>query len=534
MKTINTMILGMLISTSAMAIAPSKYKKCDKKILEPKASTGFYWDENCSAVFVMPPAKNTLKIDSMALNVTDQECSGLKTVLDKFNANLKKIKDSGKPSVTNQREIKRIEKKIISLNKQKEQLVGARISLLSQKEEVKVALIPIDKQIIFLEDELTALSPSDYKYSTLERKLAKLKKVKVRLEGGVEAVSLRIEVALEKEEKISELITTLKASIGAYMPPEDTTIEKITELYKKMNEVLSEPKSTAGGTLKVIMSNEHTDLVNQFKKKNRGVNIVRMPTDSSVQFKVSGMAGLVNEDPLEVNIPGVTEESDSVITGYSSIKYGESLSGSVRVSTLSSCMLKWGQQRNSDLGAHFVVNLLHKYNLSVKNDYTLEYNLSDIYKKVKSSTSKGGFFKTKSINSVSEYATQKGSLKVTFNSEDPRDNYDKEEKYQIKNEFVARTLEQISLSRIPYNSQVEMTLPEVRGNVATGLSRNVKKCKHLYCQIAGYALDLGNALFGSAEASATYLRSQNFNHTEVFNETKVYPHFTTSSFEIGK
>lgn len=522
-------ILFLTSSISALAAAPAKYKTCGAKVIEPKNSNGYYWARDCSTVYIMPPAKNLMKVDSISYSVSDQECSAIKISLDSYLGKIKKLqKKSG--NQINAQEIKRLEKKIVSLNKQLEKITSSRINLLNQKEEVNLLMIPLKGAKNQLVKEQSSFDSSSYQYSSLARKINQIDKKISKIQSVLDSIDYQLQIISDKESAVSLSISKANEMIDGYGPVEENNLQEISRLLQEMNAQFAEYKSSYGGTVKVVMENKHTELHREFEKKNKSLVLQRMPVASSVQFKVSGMAGLVDEKMLSINIPGVRSDVDEAIDGYVSVHFGESLSGSVDISTLSACMLKVGQAKRDENIAKFSVNLLHKYDLSVKNDYTISYNLKDIYEKVKSNTSKGGLFKTSSISKIRESVSQSGKLKIEFRSEDPRDNFDKEAKNEIKDKFIARAVEQISQSRIANGSGQVLAMPEARELAARGMAEGLKKCPNLYCQIAGYALDLGSDLFGSKEVSAEFLRTQNFDHSEEVKETKSYTHYTTSTF----
>jgi len=523
-------LISICIGAKAVAAMPSKYQACDKEIKEPKNSSGYYWANDCSALYVMPPVNNRIRVDSSALNITDQECKIQRNVMDLHLAKIGEITRRLKDENINLREIKRLEKKIIKIAKKKERLTSARYKLIDTKGRVKIILIPIGKQLALKNKELERCHESTRTCFLVKNEIKKLKNKKNKIEIALEQVSTKLEIITEQESELAAQIFSAKNSIEGFLPAEEEALEKIRSLSNSLNEQLAEPRERVGGVIKVVMENMHTELVKAYKKKNRDIIIRKMPTQSSVQFKVEGMDGFLHEVVRHINIPGVVNTANNVMDGYTDLNFGESLTGSVDISALAACMLKMGKLSNKSQIAKFTVNLLYKYNLSSRNDYTMAYNLREIYSRIRKSTSKGGLFKTRSINSIVEETTQNASFLITFNAEDPRDNYDFKAKADLKAEFIGRSLEAMSLAYIPRGERPTLELPGARESGVQNTAKRVKKCSNYYCQMAAMALDMSHALFGNAEQSAEYLKTQDFMHTEHFIETKNYEYYGTSSF----
>lgn len=514
-------VAAFLISAPVLANIPNKYTKCDsQKIREPKGSTGYFWDQSCKTAYVLPPKTNTVRVDAFNSLVTEAECEGVYLLLDQYSKEIDQIQDSAELSVYEKRQLKLLMQTLVRTNTSLQKYTVSRIKLLEKKIDLQGKKVLVETQIVALK-----------KNEDLNRyNIMQLENTLVKIESSMAQVNAKLEGLFEAETSLNEQLVATKMQVEELTTRESNTLDVISALLKKMNADLADMRSRNGGTVKVILENKHYELLNEFKRYNRGINLQRMPVDNSIQFAVNDIGGLVSEIEKDISIPGIMDQDNEVAPGFRSIVFGESLSGSVNISALSSCMILKGEKANKDLTAVFNVNSMYKYNLAVNNNYRLTYNKSEIYKKVKKHTTKGGLFKTKSINSISETTNIAGNLEVHFYSEDPRDNFSKEEKSKIMNDFVAKTIEEISTGYVRSNPAI--TLPEARRNGASVGSDMLKSkdCPSVYCKYAAMALDLSNSLFGSATQTSEFLRKFNYKSTEEVKETRAYSHYGTATF----
>ena len=96
MKGLKLALGVFVIANTALAAAPYKYTTCStKQIRTPQNTNSYYWNQDCNGIFVLPPVKNIMKVDSMHLNVNADQCKSIdfltSSYVKKIN-NIRRIK----------------------------------------------------------------------------------------------------------------------------------------------------------------------------------------------------------------------------------------------------------------------------------------------------------------------------------------------------------------------------------------------------------------------------------------------------------
>jgi len=541
MKTTSIFIIISLANMSNIAHANvSKYHSCPQNgvVRVPENASGHLWSDDCATLYVLPSIANVMNVESISSEVSETECAAIESVIKSHAAKIAQLKvQMSRPGV-NEREIVKIYEKIARLRKNQERLDRQRLSYLDRKGKIKVPLIATTNNITFIKDEIALCTQRAQSCRQLEKDLQIQIENKHNLETGIMQIDSILATLVEQDGELERQVQDFQKIAGNLTPSDEVSLHEITNVLNELDTLTSKYSHEAGGIIKVYMENKHMDVLKDYQSMNRNLNIARIPTQSSVQFNVAGLDGALQESITidKISIPGIASTQDEVEDGYANILFGESLSGSVHISKMSACLLKRAEATRDDHLAKFTVNMLYKYQASVKSSYQLTYNFKKIYSKIRNKRSQGGLFKTKNIISLVQETNMDESLKVKFYSEDPRDNYDKLEKEKLKANFLARTIAHLSSGLVSFSPREELTMPTARNSGAQSGSTFMKdknNCDAKWCKYGAFSLDLSQDLFGDNATAAEYLEKFNYNSVEEFNETETNTYYGTSTFKSG-
>ncbi len=300
-----------------------------------------------------------------------------------------------------------------------------------------------------------------------------------------------------------------------------------------------------GAVAQVIFENTHQNVVEEYRELNEGTefSFIRMPVSTALVFNVRPP----QEDSLvefknavrSFGIPGIKDGlSELLNTGVESTPFGTTLGGNMILSTVTGCALfdknydKPQEEMLERLTGYMSANAYYKYQVQTNRNYTVKYNLAEIYKKVVKRTSKGGFFKTKSILDISEESKSDNSISITFNSNHTSNQFENVDAMvsSLRAEIIAQAIS--NLARVEgKDTQVNLNVGNPPKSGAEAASAGLKMCPHLYCQVGAVVLDIGHAIFGSKEQQASFLKQVNVDVVYTMEENKMVEYYDSYTFD---
>lgn len=152
----------------------------------------------------------------------------------------------------------------------------------------------------------------------------------------------------------------------------------------------------------------------------------------------------------------------------------------------------------------------YKYEVGATFGYTATYNKGLLAKKIRESSSKGGFFKTATASSLIETAETSGWFSLTMSCNDSRvcAEVKAQTAWDIKQRLMQEVLDDISMARLGVSlPPVESGTPGKNG--ASAAAEGLRKCAHPYCQAGAIVLDIANSTFGGASKTDSYISANN-------------------------
>lgn len=217
--------------------------------------------------------------------------------------------------------------------------------------------------------------------------------------------------------------------------------------------------------------------------------------------------------------------------------FGESLGGQLILSLQASCPFydsKNGEMKRklskSQLQAYFVANVTYKYYLQAFRRYHARFNLASMVKRIEKSTKKGGFFSTKTVNSLIEEKSSKDWFEITVDSDHNELSFDDISR-EVKADLISRAMEQITLMNTGSPSQApSIVTPPANG--ASTAAKELQKCPHIYCQAGAAILGVADAIWGGSEAVSNFIKNNDVWAEDRVEERKMFEYHGTSSFDF--
>lgn len=142
------------------------------------------------------------------------------------------------------------------------------------------------------------------------------------------------------------------------------------------------------------------------------------------------------------------------------------------------------------------------------------------YKRIEENSSRGGFFRTKTVHKV--YEDLKGgqihSVIVQGVSENSPDYLSEKEKLEaaVLDDLIKEMAEAQALKADAHDV---LGLPTPGQNGATTIANDLQKCPHIYCQAGGFVLRGLSAIFGGSSSSDEVERNYNFKAERQYSYT---------------
>lgn len=221
--------------------------------------------------------------------------------------------------------------------------------------------------------------------------------------------------------------------------------------------------------------------------------------------------------------------------------YPDSFSGSVVLSTVGACPIEHPDyfdldlsQENSAEQMNFGMTVAYDYPTAMTVKATATYNMYKMYQKIVSSGRSGGFFKSKSWNSVTEKTFFRDSYSVNWDEQDREASISEARKIELEQEMRNAIFDRLAKIGLPAVANPgALVTPLVPASGATVLGNelaNNRACQtNVYCTAASIGVKLLNAIFGGGSSSSSYTNIQDVDMKDVWSQTLVvYRPYITS------
>ena len=550
LKAMGLVMMGLGVAYGAHA-APRKYSHCEieKEITVPEGGAGYYLDEDCGTAYVLPPKTGRITVNGFEseLGLDLGMCRDVMGEIDqseeRMDRNRKRIDEL---SVI----IKDAERKIAFQMKRCQvqvQQFAVSDARLNQNRSLQAAL---RGQISELETRLKACTPE-----ACETISGRLEDLRYRLRDQKEREEFLSSDQESKKGLMLECESVQKPVIDSIRPGLDADREESEHLQSENRTILASVKSAyqavkslPGAIMSLSFAMGQDRIVRAYREANRALTgrlgFVAMPISGAVidfnkvedggsrnlplvqSFEIAGLPirslSRLDGSPFPV---GQDDENGKV--------FGASVGAQAVFNFYGACRMEDEDPIHAPgrLASVLQATATYRYPLVVSRHVRIRYNEKQLYCMIKKHTVSNGVFKSSSSVELTENSDANQWLLIESGAEDP--NYDYGGKdlllFDLRREMLDRALSRVAMS---YLSRDAGTLIPPGSVLAQDASQRLHKCTSLFCQFAGVAVDLGNALFGGTSSASQGCSDLGVAEVQEIRESHAIAQFQTQSFAV--
>jgi len=442
--------------------------------------------------------------------------------------------------------------------------------------QVKVTDVPGSAGYVFNED-CTAiyvlpalrgkLSVDGYRANRdIDRKCARLSKVEAdsdELQGLIQESTRRLKAVMneraELEENLREGLVPvgqtregIRARIKELFEDADTERAQIRKWQKENDESKLSVANEEGGRGRFSLESESSAILQAYRTANPRLRVLPMPVDQAYlsinetkpgDTEAAAMPAVrmiqaigVTKMPLllDPKLIAQNEKLAPAVAPDGSKIFGGALSGAIELTTVGGCAVSQALGaapafRMSDLKDYVAASAAYSYQVRVKRSHKVVFHFHEFIKIIHEQSKRGGFFSTKTVNSMIDERTHTDWIDFVVDSQDGRFEYSDAYIKEVKKEFIDRAIADIvALKTGSPNALLSLIDPGKSGAGVVG--DELQKCPNLYCQIGAAGFRVLDSIFGSSQAVSQLMKSVDVDKSEQVIETKMVPVYGTSAF----
>jgi hypothetical protein len=552
------LFFSSICSADSLNGLPRKYSNCPVlgKIITPEGSAGHFIDSSCQIVYVLPPVKGGIEIESYVdyLNdnsfvcktdnsrTTSENDDLIKTNLDLIAVKSKKLDQLQLRITQNDKscsgaELDQSEYENEYLNCMND-IKNISDSIALNEEKLKSAS---SSQSILIAKQIENLQ---YRKKFLENSLM-IKKQKLDRMNSELMICTKTRIKSESE---------LKSEYAQIKESMDKLNDDNSKLLVSNRIAFENMKATEGGIMTFSLISEQNDMVKKYKAMNsefKNIEFQQMPlSGANLSFSVV-KNGIKNGYPVinDATLSGIQLNPDNSLEripfkdeeGGQNVVFGSAIGGKATINQFASCLLphsnKYGNASDSNpqylkkIAGTMNGTMTYRYQLAVSRNLKMNYNEKQLYCLIKKHSSSNGLFRTSSSSSITESLESSQWLSITIDSEDSGFDFQNRENLamELRKEYLDRALMKASKSYLS-DERADIIAPPEAG--APRISKALSGCKHLYCQAGSVLLDLGNAIFGGSSSSASTCQNVGSSSVVSIKDTKPVYAYGTQSFTL--
>lgn len=216
----------------------------------------------------------------------------------------------------------------------------------------------------------------------------------------------------------------------------------------------------------------------------------------------------------------------------------QSVTGEVELSLFGACALrspfsgKIPSYLNSrSFAAHLPAKLSYEYDLMTTVKYKATYSKGGLAEKVRESSTKGGFFSSKTVSKLSSTTRTDSWFEYSYSCDEARACEEAHDVniLELKGRLIDEVISNIALVKFEYPLAPESAATPGTNGAGTA-SGELKKCHHKYCMIAAGVLDVANATLGQTSKVDSYINNERHWSIEEVTTSKAYPYQGSMGF----
>lgn len=530
-----TKLVALLLLPVASYAMPEKYTECGKEIniKHPEdIGNGVYFNKSCSVAYVLPPKVGKISNITAFGNLTSKhECSAIETLKKTNDSVAELIMTNNKIRVELQNELrddilerKTLEKEIKEYKLKLAKKKPIKRSLSEKLKELKTQYAEKKKQWE-QEEQINLKYVYQLEMEKLQETLNSAKSEFSSVEGDIEYLdeSIKLKAGFIKAIEKDMMVTDLK--LGNILSETSKVQDLVT---KKLN-----PYSTKKGiNLNFEYDLDHAGLVNQYIDLNPDAKVsFRKLNPKFTQLSLNINASNDITGDYRMDVPATTAskakfEKGMFLAGASSGTMNASLN---KVATCS--LLKEGTSE-IDLSKvkdskYLTLQNIYLFELAGKSGYYSRFNVKELYERIKSSGTKGGFFSKRRWTKVVNNSEFDALFTVDFYSDDSDVNFTQEMQTQIIKDIKAEAMDNLFKEFLTMASNDgKLPIPRVpEDNRPTGAAATadaLDMCPNLYCQVGAKVLRAVDSLIGSNKATNHFKDTKRFTYEKKVGIQQMY------------
>ena len=541
---------GVLLISLAQA-APRKYSHCEieKEINVPAGGAGHYLDEDCRTAYVLPPKTGRITVNGFEseLGLDRGICRDVTGEIDqsedRMDRNRKRIDELSLL-------IREAERKIALQMRRcqlQEQQFAVSDSRLKQNRSLQATLAG---QVSDLESRLKSCTREGCETITgrLEDLRYRLRDQREREDFLASDQEAKQGAMLECESVRKPVIDSIRPGLDSDREESNRLLAENRTLFASIKSQYQALKSFPGAIMSLSFAMGQDRIVRAYQEANRSLSgrlgFVAMPISGAVIDFDRIEDGGARNFPLvqSFEIAGLPIRSLSKLEGSpfpigqddeNGKVFGASVGARAVFNFYGACRMDSSDSVHAPgrLASVLQATATYRYPLVVSRHVRIRYNEKQLYCMIKKHTVKNGIFKSSSSVELTENSNASQWLEIESGSEDP--NYDYGGKdlllFDLRKEILDRALSRVAMS---YLSRDAGALIPPGSVLAQDASQRLRKCTNLFCQFAGVAVDLGNALFGGTEGTSGGCSDVGVSEVQEIRESRALAQYQTQSFAI--
>lgn len=537
-------LLSIAMTTASFALPSVYVKNTNLKQVKAgsSASTLIADSQDPNRVWVLPPNAGHAELQAIEPTSSASLCRGTKALLEgvsDLDEQRRELMIEKTKSVKEAKELHKI------VQKRREELASLEsVPEIKEMRKVSMRISKLEREIKALYEELED-AETDEQQEQIEKRIDKHE---AELSETKKEQKVLKKEHKESYKKFSRAMRRLKAAeenladVNGYL---NQIIRDIDESTADALGIFKERAVFIGATASVDYDSNWTREVQNLSNNYQSLNFVKIPTYNA---RVNGsFISLQDKETYYNMLPPIAAYN---INGTSGLPYGERkkqddperaltaypeiVAADMSLNLVGACPaidknyfenVDFDVKRGSNGVPLYAISTTYEYDAASVFEVKARYNLWSFYEKIVKKSSRGGFFSRKAFVDVVEtkFGSDSFSIEVRNDGHVPPEKVEKIKK-QVKAELLSRVLNTVARPSLFSRERVPSTdLPAESGAVvmAKGLE---KVCGfNVYCQVGGWILRAGDAIFGSTTAQTRFKKYWNHTANEHWKSTVLVP-----------
>lgn len=507
------------------AAAPDLYSNCD--INRGGVRGMILFDSTCANAWVFPNPISPLRVTAATVSISEGQCASVealeKAALGEFGDVLDRQRKRDR--LSRAMTVKNSELQTLTDKVSEYQKASAFLNARLTTAMAELAALDVDFQ-----QQCPGGAGSSFVCLDLKGRIADANATIEKDELKQAQLDLLIRGERGKLSNLQSEVEGLKTEL-VQLEEQNVTIDTSVQTAAKQS--LLELQSQAGAVLSLTLSTDLSSIVQTLQAQNSGRNIsfsqMRWLDGSLHMAPLSSSAVAEANGFSELLVPGLIKGDSTLFVNASGAK--------LNLDVVSACRAFEYKRPNPSnlpeltraLSANVVGKAYLNYSALVGAEIVVTFNYNRFYEYLVNTSSKNGFFKSKTIKEVSERLSAEQQFSVTIF--DTGNVLNPEEKTAIieamKNGVLQRAMDALNAKYVGVDPSANPAAPQVGAPV---LSAELRKCKNKWCQVGAAVVDVAHAIFGGSSQRQSFVQSLNLQFEETYTENKALPLWTDLTF----